>query len=67
MQIHSNDLDEDEVLRFSLRGRILGSRVVIGTVDLATKDLIEKCPNASDGTFFLVRLLCIPSDIIVIM
>ena len=67
MQIYSIDLNEDEVLRFSLRGRtFLGSRVVIGTVDLTTKDLIEKCPNVSDGTFFLIRVLCIPSDVIVI-
>ena len=67
MQIYSIDLNEDEVLRFSLRGRtFLGSLAVIGTVDLAAKDLIERCPNISDGTFFLIRVLCTSSDIIVI-
>ena len=51
MRIHSNDLNEDGVLQFSLRGRtFLGSRVVIGTVKFATKDLAEQYPNVPDGT-----------------
>ena len=47
----SGDIDENENLQLSLRGRtFLGFRVVIGTVKLATKDLAKQYPNVPDGT-----------------
>ena len=47
----SGDIDENEKLQLSLRGRtFLGFRVVIGTVKLATKDLAKQYPNIPDGT-----------------
>ena len=65
MYIRSDDLDEHEMLQFSLRGRtFLEFRVVIGTVELTAKDLVI---NTSDGTFIVVRWLCVSSKIIIVI
>ena len=65
MYLRSGDLDEHEILQFSLRGRtFLEFRVVIGTVERTAKELVV---DTSDGTFILVRWLCVPSHIIMII
>ena len=46
------------MLQFSLRGRtFLGFRVVLGTIEITSKDLIAQCPDVPDGRRIVVQAL----------
>ena len=54
----SGDIDENENLQLSLRGRtFLGFRVVLGTLEITSKDLIAQCLDAPDGMRIVVQAL----------
>ena len=52
----SGDIDESEKLQLSLRGRtFLGFRVVLGTTEITSKDLIAHCLDVPDGRRIVVQ------------
>ena len=56
------------MLQFSLRGRtFLGFRVVLGTIEVTSKDLIAQCLDVPDGRRIVVQALGTSLILIVII